>query len=492
TYHLISGYTYLQTGDFRLGIDHPPLLRILAALPLLWLNPSLPLEHPGWQKGNAWELGRQFFRVNRGDIHRLLFWSRLPLVLLATLLGYCLFRWAQSLYGDGGGLMAVVLYSFEPNILAHSRLVTTDFGVSAFMLLTMYTLWRYTRVPSMGRLLVAGVSFGLALASKFTALILTPLIPFLLFRVAWEERVEREEKAGWLAQSWLHPFLATLGIFAIALGVLRLTYGPAPGLWLYQKGLHSIYQGHSSTYEFFLLGNYSRDGWWYYYLVAFVLKTPLPLLLLFLLSLVLLHRQKPSLDFYFLLLPILTMFIVSTLDAKNMGLRRILPLYPFLFVLCSSLVQVEWKRRWVCGGIVILCAWQIFASLQIYPHYLSYFNELTGGPERGIFYLDDSNIDWGQDLIGLKRFVEEEGIDRLKVDYFGSITPDVYGIPYEPVSPVDLLRPQKGVYYAISAHILQRKDLFHLFPGNVVLRYDWLEKYTPVRKIGYSIYIYKF
>ncbi len=500
--HLPAGYAYLKTGDFRMNLEHPPLLKLLAALPLLFLNPSLPLENQSWATAAEWDFGRQFLFAVNTNTDQLLFWGRFPLVLLATFFGYIVFRWARDLYGDWGGLIALLLYSFSPNILAHSRLVTTDLGVSGFMLLTMYTLWRYTKFPSLKRIIWAGVTFGLALSSKFTALILSPLIPFLLFRVHWEKQREQEERKDTLSprstakgrpfDSWYQPWIASLGIFALALGVIALVYGPNPGLLLYKEGVNSIYKNHQGMYEFFLMGNYSLYGWWYYYFVAFALKSTLPLLLLLGLSLLFLPRQKVTVDLYFLILPVLTMFIVSMLDTTNIGLRRILPVYPFLFVFCGSLAQVNWAPKWRNGIVGFLCLWQVIAALRIYPDYLAYFNELTGGPDRGIMYLDDSNIDWGQDLKRLQHFIEEHRINRIKIDYFGMISPEAYGIVYEPVTPRDILQPEKGVYYAISAHNLQRKDLIWFPALNLTLRYDWLEKYTPIKKIGYSIYIYKF
>jgi hypothetical protein len=355
----------------------------------------------------------------------------------------------------------------------------------------MYTLWRYTKTPSMGRLIWVGLAFGLALVSKFTALFLVPLIPFLLFRVYWEERKSQEGRKE-TRKTWYHPLFASLGIFAIGLGVIAIAYGPNAGLWLYQQGVNAIYKHHQGVYEYFLLGNYSLYGWWHYYFVAFAIKSTLPFLLLLVCSVVLLSRQQVTLDLYFLILPVLTMFMVSMFDATNIGLRRILPVYPLLFIFCGSLIQVNWYPYWLRGMVGFLCLWQVFTALKIYPDYLAYFNELVGGPDQGIFYLDDSNIDWGQDLKRLKEFMAEEKITRIKIDYFGTYRPEAYGIQYEPMTPLDMLQPEKGIYYAISAHNLQRKDLIRFPAINATLRYDWLGKYIPLKKIGYSIYIYKF
>jgi hypothetical protein len=150
------------------------------------------------------------------------------------------------------------------------------------------------------------------------------------------------------------------------------------------------------------------------------------------------------------------------------------------------------NRPWGLVTVGVLCLWHISSSVRVYPDYLAYFNGLIGGPNKGIYYLDDSNIDWGQDLKQLKEYTEQNNIGPIKIHCFNSAQPEDYGIKYQKVKPQEIMIPQKGYYYAISVHILQRKDLYRSRRGEKTLRYDWLKKYQPVHNIGHSIYIYKF
>jgi hypothetical protein len=195
-------------------------------------------------------------------------------------------------------------------------------------------------------------------------------------------------------------------------------------------------------------------------------------------------RNKKAVDEYFLLVPIAFMFVTNFFNHIAIGLRYILPVYPFLFVFVGRLVQVSFKRRFVLiSTTAVLCLWYIFSSLSIYPHYLAYFNEFVGGPDNGYKYLVDSNLDWGQDLKGLAEYVKEKDIGKVKLSYFGTADPDYYRIPYEMVTEREMYEYTPGVY-AISATNLQ----------NALVedknRFAWIKKYKPVDKIGYSIFIY--
>ena len=187
----------------------------------------------------------------------------------------------------------------------------------------------------------------------------------------------------------------------------------------------------------FFLGDYSYQGWWSYFPVAFLIKTSVGTLLLIAGSLIFCRfgSALARREMIFLLLPPALVFLVMTQAKVNIGLRHILPVYPFLFVLASRFATVQFQRRWLAVVILGLPLVLTAASaLRIAPHQLAYFNELVGGPEQGYRYLSDSNIDWGQDLQGLKRYMDAEKLPIIYLSYFGTPPPSYYGIRYQYVT----------------------------------------------------------
>ena len=274
----------------------------------------------------------------------------------------------------------------------------------------------------------------------------------------------------------------------------------------YLFGLASVLQ--STRRVAFLMGEIG-DGWWYFFILTFLLKTPLPLLLLVALA-PLTFRQRWRHDrvaLLFLLTPVLVYFGIASASRMNIGHRHILPIYPFLFVLAGSLISAAMRQAApLKRGLmaVVYLAWYIFSCVSIFPHYLAYFNELTGGPEYGYRYLVDSNLDWGQDLKGLKRYMQEHGIERVWLSYFGTASPDYYGISYDYLPSYVIFNPKQvrqelfrlarlpplpGTV-AISVTNLQGVYLaaFELNPGY----FELYRQQRPVAKIGNTIFIYRF
>ena len=152
--HIARGYAYLRTGDLRLSQEHPPLVNAVSALPLLIIRPQLPADHPSWTSANWYAFGDELLwhAVDAdGDpiaAQKMVNWARLPVVLLGVLLGMGIFAWAGELYGPAASLLALGLYAFSPNLLAHTHLATNDLGVACFFFFALYTFWRFTLQPS--------------------------------------------------------------------------------------------------------------------------------------------------------------------------------------------------------------------------------------------------------------------------------------------------------------------------------------------------------
>jgi hypothetical protein len=501
--HIARGYAYLRTGDLRLNLDHPPLINSLSAAPLLLLpDLRLPTDSPAWEHAHVIAFATQFLWHANHNADQILLLARLPIILLAILLGCFMFKWARELHGPLAGLLALGLYVFDPNILAHGRLTTTDLGVTCFLFIAVYCFWRWLNHPTWPRLAAAGLTIGLALVSKYSALALIPMLALigLMHVLTSGQPMQRLRR---LAPSvGLMLALAGLVVWAVyGFEVGPLVEGgisvPIP---TYIRGLQGVFRHTGTGHPAFLHGDYFTRARWDYFPVAFAIKTPLPTLVLLCLSLVWTVKQRAWRPAYALLLPALIYLVISlSSQSLNIGYRHILPMLPFLLVFASGVARSIDLRK--TPGVVVcllLAIWYLVGSACIYPDYLAYFNELVGGPDNGWHYLVDSNLDWGQDLKGLERYVEQAGLQEVYLSWFGSTYPSAYGydIPhrllpsylYYPgrVTGVAFnpLRPAPGVY-AISATNLQGvyfsdRDLF-----------AWFRERQPLAKIGYSIFIYE-
>ncbi len=491
------GYAELFTGDFTLVDDHPPLIRILTALPLLSLQPTLPLTHPSWQQKEqgvkdridfAYEF---FYRVNH-NADQLLFWSRLPVVFLSMILGMLVFGWAKKLYGGAAGLFALFLYTLEPNLIAHSRVTTNDLILTLFIFSTLYLFWQYCKVPSRRLLALTGVSLGLALVSKFSAIMLLPMLGLLAVL-----GLENKASTGNPVTGWTYNVRALVGsigpafktlfiISSVALGVIVLLYGAQ---WrLFFDGTYNAITHYRGDHPAFLLGRYSTDGWWYYFPTVFLLKTPIPLLICIAVSFFFLSFRKEKAQHLFLLIPIGIIWTAAVLSNLNIGIRHILPMYPFLLVLVSSITTIQFSQPRVFHiGFACLALWYVISTFSVFPSYLAYFNEFVG-PKRGYQYLADSNLDWGQDLKRLKGFMDEKGVEHIYLSYFGTADPCYYRL-----HSIDLpgsfnrcsranAKPAK--FLAVSVTNLQSV----YSPDKKT--FSWLLPYEPVARIGYSIFVY--
>jgi len=540
--HLSSAYEYLVTGVFQQHLDHPPLADQIAAFPLLFLKLQLPSDEAS-QKSLI-RFGNRFVYRNVRDADTILLWGRLPVVLLTVLLGWMVFSWGRELYQHpGAGLLALFLCVFDPNILAHGRLATNDLAVACFSFITVYRFWKLLSSPGWANVLWTGLAFGAAQASKFSAVLLAPIL--LLLAALWllsgyEVHTPfplpgsklLSQRPGLLRAYALIAIFLTIFLISFALVWADYRFGVGTILaegrrlsWLdeqldgsrwepavrylfqelpvpapkYIYGLAVKYTHTETGRPAFLMRELSEEGWWYYFLIAFLIKTPIPLLILLTLATVLAVVQRTS--FWrreaFLLIPVLIWFGVNSLSGFNLGYRHLLPVLPFLFVFAGQVVAIERiRRRTVIVGLVsILCAWQLVGTLRIHPHYLAYFNELVGGPENGYRYLVDSNLDWGQDLKGLGAYLKTQGIDQVELSYFGTADPAYYGINYTCLPSFGILSKDKcpiepdfqnqaGVF-AVSATNLQGVYL------NDPHTFDWLKEREPETMIGYSIFVYR-
>ncbi len=502
--HITSGYTILRTGDFRLVEEHPPLAKVLAALPLLTVpDLSDPRTLPPWDEAAKptteslplLRMTQQWLYPYR-PIDRLVFAARVPSAFLVVLLSVVVFRWATDLWGWKSGLLALVLLAFDPNILAHSGVAGTDLGATCFITLALFALSRFLRRPTMPRLVFAGVTLGLAQGAKLSALLLLPVVALLIVLALSRRRFVS------LLLLLIIAGLVFWGIYGFELGSIPGIPFPVPAAshaipWLRLR--QHMADGHAA----FLMGENSSQGWWYYFPVAFALKTPLPTLALLLAATIAFWKgtRRSLRDESVLFLFPLVYGASSLFSNLNIGYRHLLPILPLLFIFISRLTfrasrltpdVLRFTFHVSRLTFYALLFWLALSTLRISPHYLAYFNELAGGPDNGYRYLADSNTDWGQAYKDLARFQQENEIGPVHLSAFIFYDPALYGVEYEPLTPLrgdtpavfpSRFNPPPGDY-VISATTLDGVPLAD--PE----MYDWFRRREPDAKIGHALFYY--
>lgn len=489
--HLAAGYSYLKTGDYRLNREHPPLLKLIAALPLLAMDLDFDLAHPSWRDGQEWVFGEQFVNQNRVPAQRIIFWGRLPMVALGVLLGILVFRWAREIYGARAGLLALFLYAFCPTMLANAPLVTMDVGIALFTVLAMYAFSHLAKRPTLANTALAGCALGLALGSKVTGLAIIPIWAILGVIFVWKGHGRRPS---------LRHMIKRAGLILLFAAVIVLLLYHVTAIPQYFGSLkHFVKDVGAGGRPAFLFGEYSTHGWFYYFLAAMLVKTPVPALVLICLAAALLvTRRTMRFEEYCVLVPAVFYLAVASASRLQLGIRYILLVYPLLFIFVGGaaaglLGAKRALKRLAPVAVAVLLLWYCVGTLRAFPHYLAYFNELVGGPKNGYRCLIDSNLDWGQDLPGLAKFLKQQGNPEVILSFFGTASPKSYGITYQDFYSFNLsgrredhvnsLNPSKELF-VISANSLQ--CLY--YPDKTT--YDWLKQRQPLAAIGYSLFVY--
>src|SRR3989442_4233893 len=409
--HLAAGYSYLQTRDFRMNPEHPPLAKLLAALPLLAIHPRFDTSQQNWKDAVQVPFAFEFLYGNDAD--RLLFWSRTVMVLIAALGAAATFLWARDLFGAPAGVFAVALYAFCPNLLAHGMLVTTDVPLAAFTVLTLYLFWKRGKHPAWRSDLVTGLTLGPAMVSKFSG----GVLPIIL----WGFCLARKQ-------------IKSLFIMAGAsLFVIEAAYLFSVSPLLYFRNIGFVNANHLKDYPFYLLGEIKQGGWWYYFLAAFAFKATPPTLILIVLTTV--EATRGFIDRWgemILLASVGAYLIVISAAADQVGVRYILPVFPLVFIWVSRIVPYFRTARSGTIVLVVLIAWQAWSAIAAFPNYIPYFNELAGGAANGPPFLADSNIDWGQGFKQAPEYARKPNVPKPTIcsfDPFDGPGPEYYGLP---------------------------------------------------------------
>jgi 4-amino-4-deoxy-L-arabinose transferase-like glycosyltransferase len=531
--HIFAGYMSWKTADFGLNPEHPPLVKLLATIPLLPLDLRVPKLQGRYFKEEAYLSGRDFLFGNAPQYssETLVFRVRMAAMILTLLMAVLVFLAGQEMFGTGAGLLALLLLIFEPNIVAHGAYVTTDSGVSCFFFATIYAFYRFVKRPTLVRLLVAGLAGGLALASKHSAILLLPMIVLLIAGVLL---LRRKSDSKPLANA-RQLVLGLCAIIVLACAVLWAFYGfrynarpaglalaptlaeythplkptEAKGILLFGR-LHLLPESYlygltdvramANGMPSFIFGKVYEHGVWYYFPFVFLIKSTIGFLGLFAISIyaICARRLNRWLEVLFLTVPPIFYLLIAMGSSLNIGARHILPMYVFFCVLIAgaavALMRDSRAWRYVIAALVVL---HIASSLRSYPNDMAYANELWGGPTKTYHYLTDSNTDWGQQLLAVKRYTDQHGIKQCWFAYF--VQPFVrfedYGIPCKPLPTFDSVsdNPEYEVPPVIEGPVfVSAGDLTGFeFGSNVLNPSKVFQKFHPVTSIQDGVLVYE-
>jgi hypothetical protein len=528
--HIPAGYYHLVAGEFQLNNEHPPLVKMWAALPLLFIQPEEP-PAPKTEDENfmerTWGFHERFWQANRARFQTVTFWPRVMMIPITLALGALIFIFARKLFGETAALISVALYVLEPTVLAHGRVVHTDLPAAFVYLLFFFTLHYYSEAPGLKRALLLGLACGVALLTKFSMLIILPVLAiYLLARLFlnWRDSKQRLQVLvhGGLvafvilllvnaAYYFQHPALeasdvrwvqmkspALLGLITNSIRVLS---GIIPTYYLfgvYNIELHNHY-GHATS----LLGHYNDLGWWYYFPVAFALKTTLPFLLLAIAALVWTIWKlagKRDMRFLWIVVPVGVYLAISLTSHINIGIRHFLPVYPFLFIAGGALLAqlLHLRKRFGIAVLVVLLGWMTFEAVRTFPDYTPYMNQLASRHPRW-YYLSDSNVEWGDDVGALAAYLKARGETKVGAALAaGWSTLRLYDVEYLDLTSLPPGSTPETRYVAIGASELNGSTVFMSQINGVPIsqeqRVNFFASYRnrkPEAVFGGSIYLYR-
>lgn len=522
-----AAYYYVKTGDPSFIREHPPLSKLLAGIPLALMR--LKVDPPTADGTDS--DGDRMMRVwtsNFGKFEKMSFVARLPAIGLTVLLGLLILIFARELFGARVAVFAVALFSLEPTVLAHGRVVQTDIPAAFGFLLFFYVLRRYLNTPTWQTALALGLALGIAVLTKFSMLLVIPLLAAVYVWLMWKVPKSYEGRAAISAHMGIAALAFVLlvnaaylfswrplmdGDVQLAADALPKYAGFATGLlrvsshFLPTDFLGGIFwqikhnaDGHPAS----LLGAYSRFGWWYYFPVAFALKTTIPFLLLSIASLgwgVLEVVRRRDQRYLWLLVPFLvyTGFVMTS--QINIGVRYYLPAFPFLCIASGialdSLIRSERARMIGVTVTLVVFAWVGIEAIRAYPDEMAYMNELTAGSPSWD-YLSDSNVEWGDDVKQLSAYLRARGETRVHSAVLsGYLTFRFFGIEQIDLLPAEDAPLPKIRYTAIGASFLNGSVIPSRVNGRNLSeeeRVNFLDEYrnrTPETIIGRSTYVFR-
>jgi len=551
--HIGAGYSYIIKGDARLNPEHPPLAKDLAGIALSFLpldQSAFNTQYWTTDINGQWNFGRNLI-FNSGlpgqgnDAVLMTRVAKFPLLLFFILSAVIIFVWTKKLYGERAALIAVFLFSFSPTVMAHSRFVTTDMAALFGVLLGSFFFIKFLQHQNKTNFILAFIAFGIAQLTKFSLFLLNPF--FIVLAIVWgliqHDKIYSITRTllatgaiiafGYLAIVWpvygLHTLnypiekqqsdttylLGSYGNRLIADRVVEISGVPyIRGLAQYGLGLLMVTQRSIGGNTAYFLGEIKNVAWKKYFPIVYFIKEPLAfwgLLVIALLSLVFIFKPNKYRishcikDHFteFAMFLWLAIYWYSSIKANlNIGVRHLLPTYGFVYILLAgqlaalgNKLQAIGHRKKLIAYSLLLSAflgWYLYENLNVYPYYLTYFNQTVGGPQGGYKYVVDSNVDWGQDAKRLADWVNANKIQKISLDYFGWADAGYYlGNKYVWINAGRYKNAREfladnpgGGYIAVS------KSFYMGSREKEETSYAWLDAYQPIADIGNSIFVW--
>jgi hypothetical protein len=517
--HIPIGYSILKSGNYAADyMGNPPLLRRWLAIPLLKIQPSYIVdERP--EDLQSMKTQWHFAITNAPIYHRIVEASRKQTLILGTLLGAALATAAWVYYGPAAAAVSTALYCFSPNIIAHSSLATLDAGLAFFCFAGMLAFNALVRSPGVKTAALCGAFSGLAMSAKFTGALL-PLSQLACLAVVFVPRAfklnavsdaPRDARAGktffWLAASFIVAALALNASYGFDGCLVRFSeldfksdalLAAADSVpWLrvplpkyYILGVDAQMAASGKVHVFYLMGKLSSEGWRGYYLWTYLLKESIPAIALAAAAAVSFAVRRPrSLELFMALSAIAVFFFYSFASKVDLGARYLLPALPPIYFLCGRLAGKNFagvkNKRTIAAAcaIAIALGWHVAGAARQYPYFISYFNESAGGPEKASRLLLESNLDWGQNLIALKSYMDENGLERVMLYNYGVSPPALYGVRHDwlPCGPTE------GII-AVSYNYINGVNPFERARGGDC--FAWLKNVEPVAVVGRSLPVF--
>lgn len=504
-----SGARGFVTGKFDLVLDHPPLMQYLYGLPVYLSHPSYPAERQGlWRYPTRYLYAQQFYWNAGNDPERIAFIARLVAAGIALLLVLAVYAFTRRRFGAPEALLAGALVAFLPDVLAHGGISYNDVPVALAFLLGVWALDAAARSPTIPRVLLAAATVTIAVGVKYSAIALAPVALLLILA----EGLARGWDRRWLIRVGIGLPLAIAASYLVLVLIFRGDFSLAQFRWGLRFNIHHAEVGHGPV-PAFLLGQRHVGGFWYFFPVAFLFKTPVPLHILLALALLgfvrAFARGRPGSEVdarragrfaavrRLLASPLRALVVAGAVYMffllrahLEIGFRHGLPLLPIVCILTAVGVMRLWRTagRELRAGIVLLTLWYAAASLSFYPDFIAFTSAYAPSRDRGDEVLIDSSLDWGQGLLELRDFMRRNHIPRVYLSYFGSAQPAGYGIDYLPLPSFFKLLPVPGQgpdprWVAISATNLQGVYL----EGDPFARFRQVQ---PDAVLGHTIFVY--
>jgi 4-amino-4-deoxy-L-arabinose transferase-like glycosyltransferase len=547
--HMPAGYSYLLTRDYRLNQEHPPLIKLLSGLGLWKLHPYFPFESPGWQQAatpgdpedGMVRIEEAFFESNAKQFEQIAFYGRLPVLVIPLLLLLAVWWITRRLFGPVPALIAVLLIATEPNIIGNAIVVQNDVAATLVLLLFVMAVRKFLTDTRVTGVSVLGGALGLALVTKYSLVVLVPVSFVIVIACVMCRLIRKRSSLAAVVLSsfvvFVTAYLILIAFYAFQIDRIDANESSKIASWFYLSGqtaegfkrflmwfppllpryfvygIDMVVQDSREGRPAFLLGQISDTGWWYYFPVAFALKTTIPFLLASIGGLgwavyqVFTRKRYATL---YVLLPEVFYLALTMTSHLNIGVRHLLPMFPFAAItgagLISAVVELGLKRGRRLG--IALAAIALVPSLVIavsaFPNYLTYFSPLGGGAARGWQALSDSDVETGQEVKPLARYLKERGENRVTGVMVGGEFLKFYGIQaddfpgwYDDDDSNDdsgegadehrETEPVKTEYVAIGAWYLSEIDLSDKQKEII----DVYKQQTPEAMVGNSIFVFR-